>query len=126
MSRKTQINFRASPMTRDQLDYLVKITGLNLTEVVTVAIDRMATTNKETVMKKVSIDNGQTYIPASDVPAEWLIGPQWDALVSMMEDYIRERAHMAFAGFDIQDEAARNLEFLKLYLQLATDNLTIC
>jgi capsular polysaccharide biosynthesis protein len=46
---KTQVNFRASAHTSHQLDELVKKTGMNQTEVIAVAIDRMY--QEETKMK---------------------------------------------------------------------------
>jgi hypothetical protein len=38
---KQQINFRASKITKDQIDALIVKTGMNLPEIVSIAIDRM-------------------------------------------------------------------------------------
>jgi len=49
---KTQINFRASAHTSAQIKGLVEATGLNQTEIIAIAIDRMA---REETMNSVNL-----------------------------------------------------------------------
>jgi hypothetical protein len=55
---KQQINFRASGLTAQQLSKLIQLTGMNQTEVVSVAIDRMfreetMSSNKSFTIRKI-------------------------------------------------------------------------
>ena len=65
-------------------------------------------------MKKISIDNGTTYIE----PAEALEAIGMDAIVNVMDDDLRESVHADLAP-------CSDLEFLTAYLDRAEEDLII-
>lgn len=65
-------------------------------------------------MKKISIDNGTTYIE----PAEAIETIGMDAIVNVMDDDLREAVHADLAP-------CSDVEFLTEYLRRADDNLII-
>ena len=65
-------------------------------------------------MKKISIDNGHSYV----APAEAIDAMSWDAIVDMMDDDIREAVHSEIAP-------CTEAEFLAAYLDRAADDLII-
>lgn len=67
--------------------------------------------------KKISLDNGRTFVSAHDAMPEILRLNLWDAIVNLMDDEVRERVH-AFAPCD-------EGEFLIKYLELAEENLVL-
>lgn len=70
-------------------------------------------------MKRISIDNGRNYYSGGQERAiSDQIDERWDAIVEMMDDETREHAHREFTGGD-------NLDFLNLYLSMASDDLVI-
>lgn len=65
-------------------------------------------------MKRISINNGNTYCS----PEEAINNMNWDAIVNMMDDEIREQVHSELAP-------CTELEFLTRYLELAEDDIII-
>ena len=65
-------------------------------------------------MKNISINNGATYTTIEDA----LANCNWDAIVQMMDDEIREQVANAIAP-------CTNEEFLTEYLRRASDDLII-
>lgn len=68
--------------------------------------------------KKISLDNGRTFVSAHDAMPEILRLNLWDALVNLMDDDIRERVHAELAPCTEE-------EFLTRYLELAEENLVL-
>lgn len=69
-------------------------------------------------MKRISLDNGRTYITAQEATPEIAANNLWDAIVNVMDDDIREAVHAAIAP-------CTESEFLAAYLERATDDLII-
>ena len=71
-----------------------------------------------TLDKKLSLDNGNSYLTAAEATPE--IGERglWEVVVQAMDDDTRERVHAEIAP--CTDE-----EFLQRYLELAEDDLVI-
>jgi hypothetical protein len=69
-------------------------------------------------MKKISLDNGNTYMTAQEAMPEIIDNNLWDAVVDMMDDDTREAVHAAVAP-------CTEAEFLAAYLERATDDLII-
>lgn len=65
-------------------------------------------------MKKVSIDNGNTFVS----PSEAVKGMDWDTIVNYMDDDKREEVAFKFAP-------CADVEFLTEYLKIANDDLII-
>ena len=65
-------------------------------------------------MKKISINNGNTFV----TPEEAIHEMDWDTIVSHMDDHTREKTHGEMAP-------CSDVEFLKKYLENATDDLII-
>ena len=65
-------------------------------------------------MRSISIDNGNTYV----TPAEAIAEMDWDVIVSMMDDEIREAVHADMAPCTEE-------EFLTEYLHRADEDLII-
>ena len=65
-------------------------------------------------MKRISIDNGNTYV----TPAEAVAGMDWQTIAEMMDDDTRERVHAEIAP-------CTEIEFLTRYLELAPADLII-
>ena len=68
----------------------------------------------ENIMKNISINNGATYTTIEDA----LANCNWDAIVQMMDDEIREQVANAIAP-------CTNEEFLAEYLRRASEDLII-
>ena len=64
--------------------------------------------------KRISIDNGSTFI----TPAEAVKSMDWDAIVNAMDDEVREKVHAELAP-------CTNTEFLNRYLELASEDLIV-
>lgn len=69
-------------------------------------------------MKKISLNNGATYLTASEAMSEIAERNLWDVVVSMMDDDIRENVHAQLAP-------CTEAEFLGKYLEIADDDLII-
>ena len=69
-------------------------------------------------MKKISIDNGHTYMTAQEAMPEITERNLWDAIANVMDDDIREAVHNAIAP-------CTEAEFLEAYLDRAADDLII-
>jgi hypothetical protein len=65
----------------------------------------------------VSLDNGNEYYSVDDLTHEQ-IDNNWDQLVMIMDPDIREQVHLELAP-------CSNRDFLRRYLEIATDNLII-
>lgn len=65
-------------------------------------------------MKRISIDNGLTWI----TPEEAIKGKRWEVIAWNMEDDARERVHNELAP-------CTNIEFLNQYLEVAQYDLVI-
>lgn len=100
---KQQINFRSSELTAKQLAALVNTTGMNQTEVIAIAIDRMY--REENVKHQLSVNNGRT----DCTPAEAIEKVGFDTLVNAMDDTIREEIHN---GGELSHE-----EFIAAYIE---------
>ena len=64
-------------------------------------------------MKKISINNGATFVD----PRDAISGMDWDVIVSMMDDDTREE--VAAEGYDTEED------FLSRYLEIAPCDLII-
>ena len=69
-------------------------------------------------MKRISIDNGRTYMTAAEAMPEIAARDVWDAVVNVMDDEPRETVHAEMAP-------CTELEFLARYLDIARDDLII-
>ena len=69
-------------------------------------------------MAKISLDNGHTYMTATEAMPEITANNLWDAVVNVMDDDIREAVHNEIAP-------CTEVEFLAAYLERATDDLII-
>lgn len=69
-------------------------------------------------MKRISLDNGHSYITAEEALPEILSRNLWDTVADLMDDEIRE---------SVADDLApcTEAEFLVEYLERANDNLVI-
>ncbi|HIR04239.1 MAG TPA: hypothetical protein IAD34_09285 [Candidatus Scatovicinus merdipullorum] len=65
-------------------------------------------------MKEISIDDGTHFCD----PEEAIKEMDWDVIVQFMADETREQVHAEIAP-------CANLDFLKRYLEIATDDLII-
>lgn len=65
-------------------------------------------------MKKVSIDNGKSFCTVDEA----INSTDWDIIVNMMDDDIREQVHSELAPCTEE-------EFLRKYLELAKEDLVI-
>ena len=68
-------------------------------------------------MKKISLNNGATYLTAVEAMIVIAERNLWDVVVAMMDDDVREHVHAEFAPC--------TEEFLIAYLAAATDDLVI-
>lgn len=68
--------------------------------------------------KEISLDNGRTFQTAESAISEIINGNLWDAVVNMMEDETREAVNAELAPCTEE-------EFLRRYLELATEDLII-
>lgn len=82
-------------------------------------------TKEETTMKRISIDNGHSFVEPEEAiqltpvePGDAPTGLPWDVIVNMMDDdtFQQVRAELAPCG---------EIEFLRRYLELAPDDLII-
>ena len=71
-----------------------------------------------TTTKKISLDNGLTFVDAGEAIAEIYEYNLWGAVVSAMDDETCERAHEAVAPCD-------ELTFLRAYLEIAESDLVV-
>jgi hypothetical protein len=70
-------------------------------------------------MKSISLDNGINYYSGGQERAVAdVIIENWEAIVNFMDDDARERSHAQFEGGD-------ELDFLNLYLSLASEDLIL-
>ena len=69
-------------------------------------------------MKKISLDNGVTFMDATEAMREINENNLWDVVVNLMDDDTRERVAYEF-GPDT------NAEFLAKYLEIAEEDLII-
>ena len=69
-------------------------------------------------MKKISLNNGRTYLTAKDVMIEINERNLWDVVANMMDDDTREKVHSEFAPCTEE-------EFLNGYLAISEDDLII-
>ena len=69
-------------------------------------------------MKKISLDNGNTYMTAQEAMPKIIDNGLWNAAVDMMDDDTREAVHAAVAP-------CMEVEFLAAYLERAADDLII-
>lgn len=69
-------------------------------------------------MVMISIDNGREFMSANEAMPMITERGLWEAVVSMMDDDIRERVHAELAPCSEED-------FLTRYLDLATEDLVI-
>ena len=69
-------------------------------------------------MKKISLDNGHSYMTAQEAMPEITRRNMWDTVVNMMDDDTRETVHSELAP-------CTEVEFLTRYLELANDDLII-
>ena len=69
-------------------------------------------------MKKISLNNGATYLTAVEAMIVIAECNLWDVVVAMMDDDVREHVHAEFAPCTEE-------EFLIAYLAAATDDLVI-
>lgn len=69
-------------------------------------------------MKKISLNNGTTYLDAAEAMGEINARNLWDAVVGMMDDATREMVHAELAPCTEE-------EFLNGYLKNAADDLVI-
>lgn len=69
---------------------------------------------EERTMKRISIDNGANWVE----PEEAVAGMDWDAIVNMMDDDIREKVCRELAP-------CTEVEFLTRYLELSPCDLII-
>ncbi len=76
------------------------------------------TAQKETTMKEISLDNGLHYMTAEEAMPEIEEKGLWDVIAEYMEDDAREEANREIAP-------CTELEFLKKYLEIATEDLVI-
>jgi hypothetical protein len=76
------------------------------------------TVQKETTMKEISLDNGHTFLTAEEAMPEIEEKGLWDVVAEYMEDDAREEANREIAP-------CTELEFLKKYLEAATEDLVI-
>jgi hypothetical protein len=65
-------------------------------------------------MKNISINNGNSFCTVQDA----ISNMDWDVIVSMMDDDIREKVHFELAPCTEE-------EFLNRYLEVATEDLII-
>lgn len=69
-------------------------------------------------MKKISLDNGRTYITADEAMPEINKRRMWSVVVQMMDDDTRERVHRELAP-------CTGIAFLRRYLELTDEDLII-
>lgn len=69
-------------------------------------------------MKKISLNNGRTYLTAKEAMIEINERNLWDVVANMMDDDTREKVHAEFAP-------CTEDEFLIRYLALAEDDIVI-
>lgn len=69
-------------------------------------------------MKKISLNNGTTYLDAAEAMEEINARNLWDAVVGMMDDETREKVHAQLAP-------CTEKEFLNGYLENAANDLVI-
>ena len=69
-------------------------------------------------MKKISLDNGRTYMTAAEAMPEIIKRHLWPVVEQLMDDDTRERVHSELAP-------CTELEFLARYLEIADDDLII-
>lgn len=69
-------------------------------------------------MKKISLDNGRTYMTADEAMPEIAERNLWPVVVQMMDDDTREAVHRELAP-------CTELEFLARYLELAPHDIVI-
>ena len=69
-------------------------------------------------MKKISLNNGTTYLDAAEAIKEINARGLWDLVVGMMDDETREKVHAELAPCTEE-------EFLNGYLKNAADDLII-
>lgn len=69
-------------------------------------------------MKRISLDNGHTFLSARGAFLEIAERKLWDVVVAAMDDETRERTHAAVAP-------CSNEEFLEEYLARANEDLII-
>lgn len=69
-------------------------------------------------MKKISLNNGRTYLTAKEAMSEINERNLWDAVVAMMDDETREKVHAELAPCTEE-------EFLSGYLAISEDDLII-
>ena len=69
-------------------------------------------------MKRISLDNGHTYMTAQEAMPEITDNNLWDAVTQAMDDDTREAVHNEIAP-------CTEAEFLAAYLERADDDLII-
>lgn len=69
-------------------------------------------------MKKISLDNGHSYITADEAMPEITSRNMWDTVVNMMDDDTRETVHSELAP-------CTEVEFLREYLKRSPADLII-
>jgi hypothetical protein len=69
-------------------------------------------------MKKISLDNGRTYMTADEAMPEIAKRNLWPIVEQMMDDDTREQVHRELAP-------CTELEFLRRYLEIAPHDLVI-
>ena len=69
-------------------------------------------------MKKISLDNGHSYMTAQEAMPEITSRNMWDTVINMMDDDTREKVHSELVP-------CTEVEFLMRYLELANDDLII-
>lgn len=69
-------------------------------------------------MKKISLNNGTTYLDAAEAMGEINARNLWDTVVGMMDDETRDKVHAELAPCTEE-------EFLNGYLENAADDLVI-
>lgn len=69
-------------------------------------------------MKKISLNNGTTYLDAAEAMEQINARNLWDAVVGMMDDETRDKVHAELAPCTEE-------EFLNGYLLNAADDLVI-
>lgn len=73
---------------------------------------------KEFRMKKISLNNGNTYLTVKDAMIQINQQNLWDAVVNMMDDDTREKVHCEFAPCTEE-------EFLNAYLSISDHDLIL-
>lgn len=73
---------------------------------------------KEFKMKKISLDNGRTYLTAKEAMIVINERNLWDVVVNMMDDDMREKVHSEFVPCTEE-------EFLNAYLSISNHDLII-